>query len=292
MREESRVTEWIRRSPLVAYFVITYAISWAIAIPLAARALGWLALPLPFALHYLIPFGPMLAAIIVTRTTKGPDGLRELYGRMTRWQVGAGWILLAILAPVLVFAVAAFIAPLFGAVPTDFRDLGSVNFMPYLGAGAWLLWFVTFGIGEETGWRGFALPRLQANRSALAATLILSIPWAVWHVPSLLYLGNLRSLGIMLPGFFIGLILGGIVYTWLFNSTGGSVLMVALLHASMNFVTASRAGQGAMAAIVSTAFMVWGILVVILFKPANLARSERPVAPGARTVRPSSPRAA
>lgn len=283
---------WIRRRPLVAYVILTYAISWAIAVPLAARALGWFNAPLPFALHYLIPLGPVLAAIIVTRVTEGSDGLRDLYGRMVRWQVGAGWIAFAVLAPLLVFAGAAVVAPLFGAAALDVRDLGVVNFMPYLGAGAWLLWFVTFGIGEETGWRGFALLRLQANRSALAATLLLVVPWAIWHIPSLLYLGNLKALGIMLPGFFIGIMLGGIVYTWLFNSTGGSVLAVALLHASMNFVTASRAGQGAVAAIVSMSFVIWGILVIILFKPANLARAPRPVVKGASSVSPSAAHAA
>ncbi len=269
---------WIRRASLAAYLVITYAISWAIAIPLAARALGVLTLPLPFAIHYLIPFGPMIAAIIVTRVSEGPDGLRVLFARMTRWRVGAGWILFPILAPILAFAAAAVVAPMFGAPRTDFRQLGVVNFLPYLGIGAWLLWLLSFGIGEETGWRGFALPRLQASRSALTATLLLSVPWAVWHVPSLLYLGNIKSLGILLPGFFIGLVVGGIVYTWLFNSTGGSVLMVALLHASLNFVTASRAGEGANAAVVSMAFVVWGILVIVLFKPANLSRAGRQVA--------------
>src|SRR3972149_3804323 len=136
---------------------------------------------------------------------------------------------------------------------------------------------VSEGVGEEAGWRGFAPPRLQATRSALTATLLLSVPWAVWHVPSLFYLGNIKSLGILLPGFFIGLVVGGIVYTWLFNSTGGSVLMVALLHASLNFVPASRAGEGANAAVVSMAFVVWGILVVVLFKPANLSRAGRQV---------------
>ncbi len=286
------MSSWIRRSPLLAYFIITYAISWAIAVPLAARALGWLLLPLPFAAHYLIGFGPMLAALIVTRVTEGPDGLRELYVRMTRWRVGVGWILFAVLAPILVFTAGALVAPLFSVVPTNFRDLGVVNFLPYLGAGAWLLWFLTFGIGEETGWRGFALPRLQIKRSALAATFILSVPWAIWHVPSLLYLGNLKNLGVLLPGFFIGIVIGGIVYTWLFNSTGGSVLVVALLHASMNFVTASRAGQGVVAAIVSMSFVVWGILVVFLYKPADLARTERTVVRPIGQVRRPASRAA
>src|SRR3990172_3684163 len=191
---------------------------------------------------------------------------------------GGGWILFSILAPIVAFAAAAVVAPMFGAPRTDFRQLGVVNFLPYLGIGAWLLWLLSYGIGEETGWRGFALPRLQATRSALTATLLLSVPWAVWHVPSLLYLGNIKNLGILLPGFFIGLVVGGIVYTWLFNSTGGSVLMVALLHASLNFVTASRAGEGANAAVVSMAFVVWGILVILLFKPANLSRAGRQVA--------------
>lgn len=107
----------------------------------------------------------------------------------------------------------------------------SRNLYAALGLAALPLWILTFGIGEETGWRGFALPRLQRGRSALSATIILWVFWALWHLPLFFYSYEAS----ILPGFLIGLLAGAITLTWLYNSTSGTILLVALWHGTFNF---------------------------------------------------------
>jgi hypothetical protein len=106
--------------------------------------------------------------------------------------------------------------------------------------------------------------------------LILSAFWVLWHVPFFLYLHTYRQMGwALFPLFALGIVAGAIVYTWLYNSTGGSILMVALFHGAMNFVTAPKASDGFIAAFISTAFMVWAVVIVIVFKPAKLAPAQK-----------------
>jgi membrane protease YdiL (CAAX protease family) len=163
-----------------------------------------------------------------------------------------------------------------GGAPPDLRELGTISFLPYLGGGAWLLWILTNGFGEEIGWRGFALPRLQQRHSALTATLILGSLWAFWHLPFLFYLPNFRAMGLVgFPGLALGILCGAIVLTWLYNGTNGSVLAASLWHGAFNFVTASAAGQGTVAMIMSIVVMVWAILIVVVFKPASLSRAPK-----------------
>jgi membrane protease YdiL (CAAX protease family) len=165
-------TNWIKKNHLVVYFVLAYAITWAVEIPLAASSRGWIAWRPPFAIHYLAAYGPMLAAIVVTALTTGADGLKELLGRVLKWRVGLLWWSVA-LSPLLAYGAIAFVLRLVQGIWTDFRLLGEVNFLPRLSIGAAiLLWVFTYGLGEEVGWRGFALPRLQRNHIALVASLI------------------------------------------------------------------------------------------------------------------------
>ena len=103
-------------------------------------------------------------------------------------------------------------------------SLGEVNYLPPLGWGALLIWFLTFGLGEETGWRGFALPRLQKGRSALHATMILTVFWALRHLPLFFYLFE----STLLIGWLVGLFAGSIVLTWLYNSASDSIFMVSI----------------------------------------------------------------
>jgi membrane protease YdiL (CAAX protease family) len=285
------MTSWLKQHPLVAFFILANAISWAVAVPLIASAQGWLKTPVPFALHYLTAYGPMLAAILVTWLTESDKGLRDLFGRMTKWRVGPGWAIVAVLSPFALFAVSAVIAWIMGVAWPDLRLLGKVNYLPYLGPGVvWLLWFFTSGVGEETGWRGYALPKLQQNRSALSATLILGVLWALWHLPFFFYLDDYVKLGLVgYPAFAMSVIAGAIVFTWLYNSTGGSILMAILFHASLNTVTASSAGEGTIALISSVLVIVWAVVVVVLYGPARLARpSGAPLHPVSRPTAPSA----
>jgi membrane protease YdiL (CAAX protease family) len=159
--------------------------------------------------------------------------------------------------------------------------LGEVDYLPYLGiVGAFILWLLTFGLGEELGWRGYALPRLQKRRSALTATLILGVAWAFWHLPAFFYKDTYVAMGLMagLPLLLISILAASIVFTWLYNSTPGSLLMVILFHAVFDFLSVSRAGGDNVAVIMSAVVMVWAVLVVILFEPANLVHEKKQTA--------------
>jgi membrane protease YdiL (CAAX protease family) len=116
---------------------------------------------------------------------------------------------------------------------------------------------LTFGLGEETGWRGFALPRLQQNRSARSATLILGVLWALWHLPQFFYSFDLSLLGVVT--FAISILCGALLLTWLYNSTGGSVLITTLWHGAFN--TAVAGAQGAMAPLVNGLVILTALLI-------------------------------
>jgi hypothetical protein len=151
-----------------------------------------------------------------------------------------------------------------------------VNFLPDLGVAAWGLWLATSGVGEELGWRGFALPRLQRSHSAMTSTLLLALGWAGWHLPAFFYLPSYAALGLaVLPGFFLGLFAGAIVLTWLYNSSDGSVLAVVLWHASFNFVTGSPTAGGLIAAVASTLVMVWAVALIFCCDWATLSNRRR-----------------
>ena len=270
-----RQMSWISRHLLAAFILSAYGLSWSIQIPLALQAQGILRTHFPYGLHYLTGYGPLLAALFITGWTAGGEGLQDLFSRITKWKVGLRWWLLAI-SPLLALAVLALFMPLFTGGGLSLQQLGQVDRLPALGLGSLALWLLTFGLGEETGWRGFLLPRLQHGRSALAATLILWVIWSLWHLPLFFYM----YAAAVLPGLLLGLLAGAIVFTWIYNSTDGSVLMTIIWHASFNYVTACSACKaGATSAVISALVMVWAVLVVAIFKPARLAAGRKSTLP-------------
>jgi membrane protease YdiL (CAAX protease family) len=269
--------DWVRRHPLPSYFFVAYVVSWSIAVPLALQAQGVISLRFPWSLHYLTAFGPAAAALLIAWLLREPAGTLERAdpGLIARgpfwWTVGFG-------SPLLLFVIALAAARITGRTGPTWTSLGHINFLPDLGVMAWGLWFLTSGVGEELGWRGFALPRLQRTHSAMSSTLLLAIGWAGWHLPAFFYVPTYTAIGLqILPGFFLGVLAGAIVLTWLYNSSGGSVLTTALWHASFNFVTASPNAGGLVTAVTSTLVMVWAIVVVWRYDWATLASSTRSV---------------
>lgn len=256
-------TTWLTRHPLTTYFVLSYAISWAVAVPLALQAQGITHTHLPFTLHYLMGFGPAFGALATAALLHEPLGgtqrqtNRSLSRRWLWWIVGFG-------SPLTMFAAAQLAARAAGQSAPSWDDLGRVNFLPDLGFTAWWLWFVANGLGEETGWRGFLLPRLQRHHSPLVSTVLLTIGWAGWHLPAFFYLPSYAAIGLsIVPGFLFGLFAGAVVLTWLYNRSGGSVLAAALWHASFNFVTASPTAAGFTAAVTSMLVVVWAVAVLV-----------------------------
>lgn len=102
--------------------------------------------------------------------------------------------------------------------------LMSIVFVFFLGGGQ-----------EELGWHGFALPQLQRSYSALGASLIIGVVWAIWHIP--LYFTAWSNSTIPFPAYLIALVALSIIFTWLYNNTGGSILLTMLMHASFNSVS-------------------------------------------------------
>jgi membrane protease YdiL (CAAX protease family) len=147
---------------------------------------------------------------------------------MVQWRVGIHWYLLILFGVPLLELLGAF--AVLGSVP--FEDLARnwpLVFTSYLPQA--LVAVVVIGLAEETGWRGFALPRLQQWRGPLVGTSVLAMLWAGWHLPNVLFGGWTG------PSFSLWLVLtiaSAFVYTWVFNNTGGSILLAALLHAAIN----------------------------------------------------------
>lgn len=272
-----RISLWVKEHQLIAFFVLAYAISWTIVAPLVASAQGLIDVPVPFALHYLNDYAPLLAALITTGIADGTDGLRELFQRIIKWRVGLGWVLVAAFSPLALFAIAAGVVVVgLGDAPPDLSLLGTITFMPYLGLAGWVFWILTAGFGEESGWRGYALPKLQSHMSALSATLIVTFFWVGWHLPRFFYYGAYMTLGFsVLPLAAHGFLALAIVLTWLYNSTRGSILMAALFHGGYNFWLASPAAGGFITSTIDALFIIWAVAVVVVFGSANLSSKEK-----------------
>jgi membrane protease YdiL (CAAX protease family) len=220
----SATVRWTRQHRLAVFFALAFAFSWWVW---PAYHLGWS--PTPF-----FACGPLLAALVVIGVTEGRPGYRALGVRMLRWRVGWRWWAVALGTPLAVLAVAALANVAVWDAP-----------VPVLADVAWSTTALTFAVrfvnpldgplGEEPGWRGYALPELQADRSPLAAGLVLAPLAALWHLP-IVVVGALPPLA--LPVTFAITF----VYVWLFNRTGGSALVTLVFHVAQGTVTYAALG--------------------------------------------------
>lgn len=253
----------IKRNPVVSYFAITYLISWTIWSPIVASARGWVDWDVPYALYYFGSFGPLLSALIVTALTEGGAGIRDLLRRVFKFRMEFIYYAFAVLAPIGLFVLAYFANFIVTGTWSDLGLLGAADYMPYLSPlGVLGLWFLTYGFGEETGWRGFALPHLQKNRSAASATLILALLWATWHLPAFFFRDTYVELGVLgFPMFAFMMIFTTMVFTWLYNSTSGSIWIVIVFHAFFNWLSVSEAGGQFVAPLMSVPVVLWAFFI-------------------------------
>jgi uncharacterized protein len=210
----------VKRHPIITFFVLTYAISWGF---------------LPIEAVRFMAGGPLIAALIVIPLTQGWTGLRELGSRMIRWRVRWYWYAVAIGLPLAVVMLTAGLNVALGAEAPSLVQFGSVTTVLMIFA----VRLVNPGdgaLGEEPGWRGFALPGLQTTLSPLVSTLILGVLVTGWHVP-ILFLEEGTLQPFILVGFLLGSFTVTFWYTWLFNHTGGSVLMTLVSHAVQGTIT-------------------------------------------------------
>ena len=249
MTEGTQTSGWngfrgfVRRRELVIFFALSYLIAWS-ALPFGS----------------FLAFAPLVSAIVVVMIAEGLPGLARLGRRVIRWRVNWIWYAAAIGLPLLVHAVAIGLNMAAGAPAPSFAQ-----FVP------WYTVLLLFGLrmvnptdgplGEEPGWRGFAQPRLQSRWSPLVSTALLGLLITGWHLPL-----------VFMPQFDLGLpdIASTVVvtfwYAWLFNRTGGSVLLTLIAHVTEGCVnTQSLWPAGAYADREAWTWLIsWTLLVVAL----------------------------
>jgi len=255
----SHVAPCIKRHPLATFFILAYGLSWA----------AWVLIPLSPVFDAILnpSFGPLIAALLTSALTGGRAEVRAWWRCLVRWRGGLGWYALALLLPLAINGAAAALAVLLGASQPSAAMIAR---WPELFI-ALPLYLVGGGpLGEEPGWRGFARPRLQEGRSALAASLILGILVAGWHLP-LVFAGRQPA------AILLATCAAQIIYTWLANQANGSVLIVMLAHAAQG---ASGSYFGPMFSGMDAALQTWllvalyiGVaLLVVALLGQNLAR--------------------
>jgi uncharacterized protein len=222
-----------RHSLLVGLFLM-FALTWPLELGLAAQSHGLLPFHIPDTLGLFAGYGIVLAALISTGLTLGRSGVRALLRQFLVWRVGVRWYVVALFGVVAIDALALGLSALISGTPPDFSKVVAHRIF---GQSADLAFFVIpfFVVdiltnGEEIGWRGYVLPRLQARHSALFASLVIGVVWTVWHIPRFLTAGNTDSFA----WFALDTVAKAILFTWLYNSTNGSLLLVTLFHAAIN----------------------------------------------------------
>jgi membrane protease YdiL (CAAX protease family) len=232
--------------PLLAFFGLTFAVSWLAWLPAVAASRGLLAWGISSELSRLAgAFGPTVAALLVSVAIGGWDELRHLLARLLVWRVWPGWYAFALLWPAAHSLATTGVQVLLGAPVPDFARPPVLWLYPAppgaFAAGPWallplvLLQSLLFSspLAEEPGWRGFALPRLRVRLGMLGASLVLGFLWAVWHLPLALTVGD-PAAGTFSGWFVLGLMGEAVLYTWLFDGARGSLLLALLLHAATN----------------------------------------------------------
>jgi membrane protease YdiL (CAAX protease family) len=220
------------RHPLLAFFSLTYLVSWisfgAAALISRTSASG----SPPFTgvgnlVDLLGVFAPSLVALGLTARTEGSKGTEALLARIARFPAGVRWYVFAVgyiavikLTAALLHRVVLGTWPVFGETPW------------YVMAGAVIL-STPVQAGEEVGWRGYALPRLAERLGLAGASLALGLIWACWHLPFFFIAGTDKS-GQSFLIYAMGVTALSVAMAWLYWRTDGSLLLVMLMHAAVN----------------------------------------------------------
>ena len=267
-----------KRHPVPIYFALTFIISWG-GILLVIGGPGNIPRPteqfdslLPLAILAILA-GPSLSGMLLTFLFNGGQGLREIKSRLIRWRVGIGWYAVALLAaPLLmmtIYLILSLLSPEF--LP---GILAAENKFSHLLMG--LVTGLMAGFFEELGWTGFAIPKLRQRYSILGTGLIVGLPWAVWHILPALWLGfasgtvsDSLSMVSYLMDPFLFLVASRVLMVWVYDRTGGSLLLAMLMHMSLTsgariLTPMGIVGVPLMLFGVIWAALVWGVVAIIV----------------------------
>jgi membrane protease YdiL (CAAX protease family) len=256
----------VKQYPTAAFFSLTFILSWgfgAITDPVY-EATNSIILTLPIA---LLSAGPLVSALIISAMIGGKAEVLALLRKFTVWRVGLRWYLIALLLPLIIHLAAVYLNVLMGAPAPTTASFGTWSAL----LGAFALRLVNPWDGpmlEELGWRGFALPRFQQGYTPLTANLILALLVTIWHLP-LIASGNYAW--IYMPGTIAATILFG----WVYNATGGSVLLTLLMHVTDGLVRVNFSGadETRYMGLLVLVYVITAVIVVLL-TGKNLGRKD------------------
>jgi len=262
---------WIKKNIFLTYIILAFAISWT----------GWLILIITGTspgffnpLKLLAAFGPSLAGLAVIALQWGKQGLKKVWGQLTQFRVRWFWYPFSLAAPPLLMLAALGIHMLLGGTGLVFNDPAEI----YRVIPVFLLVLFFSVLGEEIGWRGFALPWLQERFNALTSSLILGLIWALWHLPLFWLPGDFHQ-QLSLIWFLLQTVSITILYTWIYNAAKGSLFIILLLHAASNtafgvlpMLPEAASGSLRPAWILNILLVLAAGLVILVNRPKTLTR--------------------
>lgn len=225
-----------QKNTLGVFFALAIGLTWIFMITDALGSHGILPFRLPLPLMVVMGYMPTLAAVLVAYWTKGGEGVKTLFKKLTIVRVGLGWYLFAILGMIGIYVLAIFIYNLTGVEHSPFISESAPDVPMWQLALMSIPMFIVIGLvnGEELAWRGFAMPHLQAKYNALTSSFILGLLWSLFHLPLFFTKTGSSQADMSFLSFTISTVSITILYTWLLNNTRGSVLLAYLFHASQN----------------------------------------------------------
>jgi membrane protease YdiL (CAAX protease family) len=260
---ESAFKAFVKRNPVISVSVLMLAFAWPGLIWEALYSQGLVASQSPLILSLLIGWVPGIAAAVVTAILAGRAGVRDLLRRFLIWRVGVQWYLVGFFLLALIILGGIGLHVLFG---------GAMPVIPAVNSALWevaLGFLILIVVGfllntEEIAWRGFVLPRLQAKYGALAASILLAIPESLLHLP---YFWNkdvdfYQTVGMFwFTAFAVAAVF---IYTFVFNKTKGSLLIVTIMHASQN-AWSNLLSDNTLRPFQFTVALIWMIAIALIF---------------------------
>jgi membrane protease YdiL (CAAX protease family) len=217
-RRRSGLSDWAGRHGLGLYLLVAFLLSW----------LPWPLVALNPDSSPMVPFGPLIAALVTSALAGGWRSVAGLLRQLGRWRRPLRWYAVALLVPVVVAGLAAALTPASGGAEQGTSGVGWSQV-----AATFVTTLVIVGIFEEVGWRGYALPLLQRRMTSLQAALVLGAIWATWHLPELISDPSRQRPPIQ---FVLVVVAQSVFLTWLYTSTAGGLPLVIVSHTVIDTV--------------------------------------------------------